>query len=175
MSKEYHSEAAKVRDLPEVMKYVTGRIADVGCGSDKITPDAIGFDGRQLEGVDEQQDGLLHIGHGATQGYDTIFSSHFLEHVSNPHAYLWIWRTYLLPGGHLVLYMPHKGAYNSQDNPEHLYDWSYEDFLFFFKRCFCGEGKDYRGEHLPKMFELIDSGLDVGENRYSFYLIAKKL
>lgn len=175
MSKVYHSEAAKVRDLPHVMQYIIGRVADVGCGTDKITPDAVGFDGRPVDGVDEQRDGLLHLGHGAIQSYDTIFSSHFLEHVNDPYHYITQWATFLNPGGHLVLCMPDKAHYNSKENLEHLYDWSHDDFVFFVKRCFCGEGKNYKGDHLPKVFEFITSGMDLRENCYSFYVILQKL
>jgi hypothetical protein len=78
-------------------------------------------------------------------------------------------------GGHLVLYLPEKKYYDNYDNKEHMFNWSYEDFLFWFERSFCGVGKDYKGKYLPKLFQLVESGLDVGEDKYSFYLIARKL
>jgi len=177
----YHSESAKVRDMPNVMKFVTGRIADVGCGGDKITPDAIGFDGRKIDGVDSIQHGLKHLWYIDSEGnknhgvFETIFSSHFLEHVPDPYDYIMQWYEHIWPGGHLVLYLPQKDAYNSKENPEHLFNWSYEDFIFWFTRSFCGEGKDYRGEHLPRYFDLIESGLDIGPDRYSFYIVARKV
>ncbi len=165
----YHSEAAKVRDMG-IIKYVRGRVADIGAGPDKITPDSYAVDGRELPGVDQVRDGLLL---GSAEGmFDTVFSSHFLEHVATPYEYICNWHLHLNPGGHLVLYMPQKDAYNSHENPEHLFNWSYDDFMFFFRRNFCGDGKNYRGEHLRKMFEVVDSGLDIGADRYSFYLVA---
>lgn len=177
--KVYHSEAAKFREL-DAMKYVVGRVADVGCGSDKITPDAIGFDGRPLDGVTTVDNGLRSLryqdnGKQVSNFFNTIFSSHFLEHVRDPFEYLHCWSSYLEVGGHLVLYMPQKCAYNSSENLEHMFDWCLDDFLFFFKRCLCGEGKTYTGDHWPKTFEVVDSGLDLGENKYSFYLVAKKV
>lgn len=169
----YQSEAAKVRDMPNVMKYITGRVADVGAGHDKITPDAVAFDGRQLDGVNVVLEGCMLD----NTFYDTIFSSHFLEHTPSPFEYIMDWYYHLDPvkKGHIVIYMPEKSHYNSTENLEHLWNWSYEDFIFWFKRTFCGEGKNYRGEHIPKLFELVDSGLDVGDDRYSFYVIAKKV
>lgn len=166
----YMSEAAKVRDLPEVMKYITGRVADVGAGHDKITPDAIAFDGRALDGVDVVQEGCMLD----NRWFDTIFSSHFLEHVPSPFEYIMDWYDHLETGGHVVIYLPQKGAYDSWQNEEHLWNWQYEDFVFWFRRAFCGEGKNFKGEHLLKMFELVDHALDVGEDRYSFYVIARK-
>lgn len=173
--KVYHSEAAKFREL-DAMKYVTGGIADVGAGSDKITPDAFAYDGRPVEGVDQIQTGLKELFIGDIKPeYDTIFSSHFLEHVTDPDDYILSWSEFLVSGGHLVLYLPEKSHYDSHQNPEHMFNWSYEDFMFFFKRAFCGEGKDFKGEYLPKLFEVVDSGFDIRENCYSFYLVAKKL
>lgn len=170
----YHSESAKVRDMPHVMKYVTGKILDVGCGNDKITPEAIGVDGRHLEGVNIVTTDV-HLLFMHNSDCDTVFSSHFLEHFDDPKYIMDCWGKSLKSGGHLVLYLPQKDAYNSHENPEHLYNWSYEDFLFMFKRCLCGEGKNFKGENLNKVYDLIDSGLDIGEDRYSFYVIARKV
>lgn len=180
----YKSEADKVRTLPHVMQYVQGSILDIGCGDDKITPDAIGVDGRDLPGVDVIS---KHAGDFAIQGdlmlkfgedvpyFDTVFSSHFLEHIPDQYQAIEVWRTLIADGGHLVLYLPDGNHYNNKENQEHVIDMKYEDFLFWFRRSFCGEGKDFRDEHLPKYFNLVDHGLDVGHDRYSFYIVAQKV
>ena len=171
----YMSEAAKVRDMQEVMKYITGKILDVGCGGDKITPEAMGADGRELPGVDivgnleDLSDELL------ADAFDTIFSSHFLEHCPDQYGTIEDWRYMLKRGGHLVLYLPDGRHYNNQENPEHMIDMNYDQFIFWFKRSWCGEGKDFRGKHLRAYFSLIEHGMDIGEDRYSFYIVAKKL
>lgn len=175
MPAPYMSEAAKVRELPQVMKYITGRIADVGCGHDKITPEAIGFDGRAIEGVNVIGPGNTLKYLGANMEFDTIFSSHFLEHVPDPYSYISQWYNHLISGGHLVLYLPQKDAYNSHQNLEHMFNWSFDDFIFWFRRVFCGEGKDYIGRHNQKKFEIIDCDLDIGDDRYSFYIVARKI
>lgn len=167
----YSSEAAKVRDMPHVMKYITGRIADVGAGHDKITPDAVAFDGRAMNDNNVRSELMFELGDG---DFDTIFSSHFLEHITDPYRYIRNWVEFIKPSGHLVLYLPQKDAYNSHENLEHMFNWSYDDFMFWFQRAFCGEGKDFRGNHLPKLFEIVDSGLDIEEDRYSFYVICRK-
>lgn len=168
----YSSEAAKVRELEHVMKYVKGRVCDIGAGHDKITHNAYAIDGRSLPGVDCIQDGLYITIQGK---FDTIFSSHFLEHVIEPTGYIYNWYTNLNIGGHLILYLPQKGAYNSHENPEHMWNWDYEDFIFWIKRSFCGDGKNYKGENIIKIFELIDSGLDIGHDRYSFFVILRRV
>jgi hypothetical protein len=179
----YMSEAAKVRDLPQVMKYITGEVLDVACGGDKIIPSAVGFDGRALPGVDifgDHDDIWEKIrsfrkDKRFTNVFDTIFSSHFLEHCPDQWGTIYDWSMMLKSGGHLVLYLPDGDHYDNKGNPEHMVDMKYEPFMFWFKRALCGEGKDFKGEHLSRMFELVDHGLDIGEDRYSFFLVAKKV
>jgi len=176
----YSSEAAKVRDMPHVMKYVVGKIADLGCGPDKITPDSIGFDGRDLEGVTvkmelNSSDSFFIFAQEHEEAFDTVFSSHFLEHLPNQFGSIVDWSSLLKSGGHMVLYLPDGRHYNNKENPEHMIDMNYDDFMFWFKRSFCGEGKDFKGNHLPKLFELVESGMDVGEDRYSFFVVSRKV
>jgi hypothetical protein len=98
-----------------------------------------------------------------------------LEHIAADYAALKDWSLLLREGGHLVLYLPDGDHYDNKENLEHMRDVKYEQFLFWFKRAFCGEGNDFRGNHVPKIFELVDSYTDYGENRYSFVVIAKKV
>ena len=168
----YHSETAKVKDRPEWMKYIQGRVADVGAGGDSITPDAYCVDGRQMDGNIVRHDLYLNSDDGT---FHTIFSSHFLEHVPTPFEYIKNWSNHLIPGGHLFVYKPQKDAFNRNENPEHCLAWCYEDFMFFFRRNFCGEGKDYKGNHYPTYFQVVDSGLDIGVDRYSFFVIARRV
>lgn len=168
----YHSETAKVKDRPEWMKYIQGRVADVGAGNDKIVPDAYCLDGRDVNGNTVRHNLFMNDEDGF---FDTVFSSHFLEHTPRPYEYLINWWAHLKKDGVLFLYMPQKDAYDSKQNPEHCLDWSYDDFMFFFRRNFCGEGKDYRGNNHIQMFELIESGLDIAQDRYSFFVIARAL
>lgn len=179
----FMSEAAKVRELPDVMKYIMGEVLDVACGGDKITPEAIGFDGRYLPGVDiigNHDDIWIKVRDFRKDShflkvFDTIFSSHFLEHCPDQYGTINQWTMMLKSGGHLVLYLPDGDHYDNKANPEHMIDMKYETFMFWFRRCFCGDGKNFKGEHLPKMFELVDHGLHVGEDLYSFFIIAKKV
>jgi predicted SAM-dependent methyltransferase len=174
------SEAAKI--LPKIQHYLgeDKRILDIGCGDGKVVPHAIGVDGRDLPGVNIVTNDFATLWDTQTYGdqarsNDVVFSSHYLEHSDQPFYLLECWSHCLKPGGHLILYMPDKHHYDSKENPEHLYDWSYDDFLFAFRRIMCGEGKNFKGEHLPKVYDLIEHGMHVGENLYSFYIVARKV
>lgn len=175
----YHSEAAKVRDMPNVMQYVQGKIIDIGCGPDKITEDSYGIDGRDLPGVNYITDDVLTLSKQMEgcqfMPFDTVFSSHFLEHIAADYAALKDWSRLLKTGGHIVLYLPCGTKYNNHENLEHMRDITYEQFMFWFRRAFCGEGKDFRGNHIPKIFDLIEHGTDYGDDRYSFYVIGRRV
>ena len=167
------SEAQKIYD--RIAKYLNGTIYDIGCGNHKITPDAVGFDGRNVFEGGFIQDGLSSFPDSMNNTADVVFSSHTLEHMENDHKTITVWGNLLKPSGKLILYLPDGRHYNNYENLEHMRDYQYEQFMMFFRRAFCGEGKNYKGEFLPKKFKMIEDGLDVGENRYSFYLVAEKL
>lgn len=84
--------------LPVASKFCCGRGADVGGGK---WP----FPGDDVDVVDMQ------FGGEATRlprwEYDFVFSSHCLEHLSNPVQALEHWRDRLRDGGTLFLYLPH--------------------------------------------------------------------
>lgn len=171
------SEAAKVQEMPHLMKYIKGKVLDYGCGGGKITPEAFGVDGRAMVGVDQVindlEDPPMDIVTHLMESFDTVFSSHFLEHTQRPYDMVAVWYQFLIPMGKLVLYLPDGRHYSNANNPEHMWDINYDEFLFWFRRNFCGEGRDYKGELRTKYFELIDHGMDVGVDRYSFYIVAR--
>lgn len=179
MPAPYCSESAKVRDMPHVMQSIKGHVLDYGCGGDKIIPNAFGLDGQHLPGVDYVCPDLEHPNSNLVstlvENFDTVFSSHFLEHTRRPYDMVMMWHQFLKPYGRLVLYLPDGRHYNHHTNLEHMWDMNYDNFLFWFRRNFCGEGKNYKGENLPKYFGLIDHGMHIGEDKYSFYVIATAL
>lgn len=181
MPAPYMSETAKVQDRPEWMKYIKGRVIDLGCGGSKITPDAIGVDGRPLPGVDivcydwELHDAIRKKFGQSIAEFDTVFSSHFLEHLSDQWKAIWDWSLLLKRNGILFLYLPDGRHYNNQENPEHMIDMNYDQFMFWFRRVWCGESHDFQGKPTSPEFKLIDHGMDVGPDRYSFYVIAQKI
>lgn len=102
-------------------RYFSGAVLDVGAGDDKIIPEATGFD--KAEG-----DGQV-LGSIADLSFDTVFSSHFLEHVRDPlEALLSQWRV-LRPGGYLIFLVPDEDLYErscwpSVGNPDHKHTYT---------------------------------------------------
>jgi len=175
----YYSETEKVVELIDP-KYLQGKVLDIGCGDHKVTLEAIGIDGRDRPGVDfilkdEISIYMLGIIYPELEDANTVFSSHCVEHLENDTSALLSWSALIKPNGYLILYLPDGRKYSNEGNMEHMRDYTYDNFMFYFKRVFCGEGKNFKGENLPAIFKVLESGEDFREDCYSFYVIAEKL
>lgn len=118
-------ETAKCRF--HVASFLRGRGIDLGCGNEKIAPDALGVD---LYG--EEADIRLDLGAPdslamfADGGFDYVYSSHCLEDFKETRVILEQWWRLVRPGGHLILYGPDPDYYPHKDtagaNPSHKVD-----------------------------------------------------
>jgi len=158
----YQSETQKIR--PFVLKWLDGVVFDIGCGHDKVKPDAIGIDVRGLPGVDRLTSELNKISTTMPEyvgAADAVYSSHCLEHFHDDVGAVRDWVKLLKPNGYLVLYLPEITLY-TMPNPEHVHEYKYPDFISQFMKNF----KDLKVE---------DHGIDKGYDRYSFWVVARKI
>ncbi len=125
---EMGNEAGKI--APHIVQYTRGRGLDVGCGPSKTFPHFIGVDsGRAYEGkqVTDLKLKSSELSLFADASMDFVFSSHLLEHLNDTEAALAQWWRLIKPGGHLVLYLPHKKFYPNigevGTNPDHKHDF----------------------------------------------------
>lgn len=113
-----------MRETSKTLKYSTdlswdewlkGRILDIGAGSDPIREECDVFD----------------IQHGDanritqfldSKSYDTVYSSHCLEHMDDPKATLTEWWDILRPGGHMILIVPDNDLYEQHIWPSFFND-----------------------------------------------------
>lgn len=153
----YSSETQKIR--PKVLHYVNGKVADIGCGGDKIVPSAIGIDVRQLPTVDLLVDKIDKLSDKLPHDFDVIFSSHCLEHIDKDIETLRDWVTLLKSGGLVILYLPDVNYY-TQHNPDHVHNYTFASF-------------NYKIAELTNL-TVVESGMDIGDDKYSFYFVAKK-
>lgn len=138
---------------------------DLGCGPDKIKPDALGVDGRALPGVDFVTTDIYNLPEllkDKRESFDAVFSSHFLEHLPNDELALRQWAWFVKSGGHLVVYLPDDDHYDNDSNPEHLQRYCYADFVARMGNAFDN-------------LRLVDHGPDVGPDRYSFFVVWQKV
>lgn len=131
-------ESGKVKY--EIVQYVRGKGIDVGCGPNKIFPNAIGID----SGIDTQLfniemkpdvvcDDACDLSFIADGDLDFVYSSHLLEHIQDTKKALKEWWRTLKIGGYLVLYLPHCDLYprigTEGSNPDHKHDFSQSDIM----------------------------------------------
>lgn len=171
-------ESHKIKD--KISQYLERPICEIGCGSETIIDGVFGIDGRDFPCVSFLTDNLYSLPNQLEDkiGYfTTVFSSHTLEHLPDAYRCVEEWGMLCKKGGYFILYLPDGDYYNNYENEEHFHDTKYETFLMWFKRAFCGDAKNFKGEqYASPMFELIESGQDVTEkNHYSFYIVALKL
>lgn len=126
-------EAGKVKY--EIVQYTRGVGLDLGCGPRKAFPHMIGVDScadTALFGIAIKPDVTCQDASNLDAeiqdtSLDFIFSSHLLEHIQDTRAALANWWKKLKPGGHLVLYLPHRDLYPNIGkpgaNPDHKHDF----------------------------------------------------
>ncbi len=103
------SETRKCRH--RVIQFCTGTGIDLGPGPEKIFPGAIGIG---IDGaVEMRMDCFAELFGEPFQAdyFDFVYSSHLLEHAQDVQVVLSRWWRLVKPGGHLILYLPHKDLY----------------------------------------------------------------
>lgn len=163
------SEAAKI--LPRIESYLKDRtVLDLGCGNHKVVPWAVGVDDYSEQSTKSGADLVCRVEdcYGLTHHpFDVVFSSHMLEHVAAPIGEtLTRWLAMVKPGGYLILYLPDERHYfydrgdMTRRNPGHKHYLVPQVFRWHL-------------EQLPGVvIEAIEP--DVGDDRYSFLVIARK-
>ena len=162
---DFAGETGKIRY--RALPYLHGRGLDVGCGPWKVAPHAIGIDGVPHDGpggpslcMDCTQYDVF-----ADGSMDFVFSSHFLEHVHHPEQVLKEWMRIIRPGGHLVMYLPHKqhypniGQYGA--NPDHKHDFMPADVIAMMKAS-------------GFAWDLLENEERDQDYEYSFYQVYRK-
>jgi len=129
-------------EINEVIRYTKGVGIDIGCGLNKVHSGAIGIDFRLGEkdygypfGANilcPKNKEYLPLPWFAEESLDFVFSSHCLEHFSNPRKSVQEALRILKTGGHLVLILPDMRYYpkkgEERANEDHEWD-CYPDTL----------------------------------------------
>ena len=98
------SKTRLVRGSDFDTKYLQGRVLDIGAGEDRVCAGADGFD------VDDGDANQI-LDFLTKESYDTVYSSHCLEHMFDPPQALRQWWELVKPGGYLVLVVPDEDLY----------------------------------------------------------------
>lgn len=98
------SKSNRYRGKDFTQKYLRGRVIDIGCGDDPVCPTAEPFD---LAEGDANNVAALR----QRESYDTVYSSHCLEHMREAPRAIASWWELVKPGGHLIVVVPHEDLY----------------------------------------------------------------
>ena len=96
---------------------------DIGCSKDPVNYTFRRFD--MIFGDGDAND----MGDYPSNTYQTVYTSHVLEHMKYPVQAVKRWFDLVRPGGHLIISLPHRDLYEkrktlpSQWNPDHKYFW----------------------------------------------------
>lgn len=112
-------------DAEYARRFIVGDVLDIGAGNDPIIRWAEFFPlVKKLRPWDVQDGDAQKLPGIAAESYNTVFSSHCLEHMVDPFAALRRWWEVLKPGGHAVIIVPdedlyEQGVWPSVHNPDH--------------------------------------------------------
>ncbi len=98
------SKTNAIRGPKFAAKYLTGKVLDIGCGEDIVCPGAQPFD--LVHGDAQNIRKFL-----PEQSFDTVHSSHCLEHMIDPPSALAQWWSLVKTGGYLIVVVPHEDLY----------------------------------------------------------------
>lgn len=164
------SETSKARD--KLIKYCSGAGVDLGCGHDKICPEAFGFDlpnpyakmGEDLIQLSGDAKNLTIFKDGVL---DYVYSSHLLEDFMETEIIMKEWVRTIRTGGNLILVLPDELVYrefcknnNIPSNPGHKLLHFNKDWV---KHCAKNLGN----------LEIIDESDIYGD--YCFFIVFKKV
>ena len=154
-------ESRKCRD--RCLQYLQGKtIFDLGCGNEKVVPGAIGVDvagGMADLKLDLSDSRAMYFFNDNIA--DTVFSSHLLEHFNDTENILKSWWRVIKPNGYLILYLPCKGLYPADGNPDHKHEFMPDDIIAILNQF--------------ASYKLIKSDVHNEDNEYSFEQVFQKV
>lgn len=125
------TKADSYQTLAESRREAHGYVRlELGCGTSKVDPNAIGIDLLSSPAVDIVGDARAVLDGLAAASVDEIFSTHFLEHVSDARGMLEACARALRPGGMFRAVIPHFSnpffySDPTHDRPYGLHTFSY--------------------------------------------------
>jgi len=94
----------RIRGEEFKLRYLSGRVIDIGCGKDLVVPGAIPFDL-------PQGDAQWVLDDFEPESFDCVHSCHCLEHMKDVKIALCNWWGLVKPGGYLVIVVPDEDLY----------------------------------------------------------------
>lgn len=107
---------------------------DLACGTNKVAPDFIGIDKRQLEGIDKVMDLEEYPWDIEDESVDEIFCSHYVQYTSDLIKFMDEVYRILKPGGTIKIVAPYYTSMRAIQDPTHKRNICEATFLYFNKQ-----------------------------------------
>ena len=112
------SKTKRVRGAEFDGVYFSRTVLDIGCGDDLVVPHAQPFDM-------QHGDANKILDHLPAASFDTVHSSHCLEHMHRPREALQDWWQLVRPGGYLITVVPEEDLYEQGQWPSR-FNWDHK-------------------------------------------------
>jgi 2-polyprenyl-3-methyl-5-hydroxy-6-metoxy-1,4-benzoquinol methylase len=98
------SKTNAIRGSHFAKQYLNGNVLDIGAGNDPVCSHAVVFDQQHGDAnrIDEYFEAEI---------FDTVHSSHCLEHMDHPESAILKWWSLVKPGGYMITVVPHEDFY----------------------------------------------------------------
>jgi SAM-dependent methyltransferase len=98
------SKTNAIRGSHFAKQYLNGNVLDIGAGNDPVCSHAVIFDQQHGDAnrIDEYFEAEI---------FDTVHSSHCLEHMDHPDSAILKWWSLVKPGGYMITVVPHEDFY----------------------------------------------------------------
>lgn len=140
------------------MRGMSGEILDIGCGTRKVDPGAIGLDRAPAPGVDVVWDLDQYPWPLESDCFSRIHMSHVIEHVADAMRAMAEVHRVARPGASVFIATPHFSSHNSYVDPTHVRHLAAQSFDYF------------SGNHFPSFvgapfrFEIVNLEVTFGGN-----------
>ncbi len=142
----------KFADKNNVIPALSGRsrvVIELGCGNNKISPEAIGIDMVDLPGVDIIADAGQGLSFLPDACADELHAYHFLEHLDDTGLIMAEIYRILKPGGRLIGAVPH------WSNPYYFSDYTHKRFFGLYSFAYFTR-KQHLMRGVPSFYNDID-------------------
>lgn len=135
---------------------------ELGCGGAKRRQDAVGVDVLDLPGVDVVADALEVLRELPAGSVDSIYSEHFLEHLTDPHALLRESTRVLKPGARFTAVIPHYSNPIFYSDPTHRTFFGLYTFGYWIRETPFRRQTPHYEQPLPLRLETVRFGFKAG-------------
>ena len=117
------SKTNAIRGSHFAKQYLNGKVLDIGAGNDPVCSHAVIFD--QQHGDANRINEYFEA-----ETFDTVHSSHCLEHMNDPVSAIHKWWSLVKPGGYMITVVPHEDFYEQGIWPSFFNDDHKSSFRF---------------------------------------------